>query len=121
MLSHDDLARSRPVFLEGQGSTMASIAPALLASDPPPSTLAAPLRALWWLKKGNFAVGPEWKTAHELCQQREGDHDHDLVHALAHWIEGDASNSAYWYRRAGETRAASIEEEWQRIAEALSR
>jgi hypothetical protein len=81
-----------------------------------PSGLSPPLQALWWLRKGGFAMGPEWKKAHEICQSREGDHAHDLVHALAHWIEGDASNSAYWYRRTGETRAATIEQEWQRIA-----
>ena len=65
-------------------------------------------------------MGPEWQKAHALCQEKEGDHAYDLVHALAHWIEGDESNSAYWYRRVRETRAVSIEAEWERIAAALS-
>jgi hypothetical protein len=43
------------------------------------------------------------------------------VHALVHWIEGDKSNAAYWYRRVGAERAADIATEWQRIAEELSK
>lgn len=66
-------------------------------------------------------MGPEWRKAHELCQIREGDHAYDLVHALVHWIEGDETNSAYWYRRVSEVRATDIETEWERIAAALSR
>ena len=90
-----------------------------LLSPDLPKGLSVPLQALWWLRKGGFAMGPEWKTAHELCQSNEGDPDHDLVHALAHWIEGDMGNAAYWYRRVGGERAASIEAEWQRIAALL--
>jgi hypothetical protein len=95
--------------------------PELTILDSPilPKGLAVPLQALWWLKKGGLAMGPEWQEAHKLCQSGEGDHAHDLVHALAHWIEGDMANAAYWYRRAGETRAKTIEQEWQRIATEL--
>ena len=89
------------------------------AGDAPPSTLSPPLQALWWLKKGELKMGAEWKKAHDLCQTREGDRAYDLVHALAHWIEGDASNAAYWYRRVGAERAADIKTEWQRIASEL--
>jgi hypothetical protein len=67
----------------------------------PPVGLSAPLRALWWLRKGGFATGPEWEKAHAICQDAEGTPACDRVHALAHWIEGDRSNSDYWYRRAG--------------------
>jgi TPR repeat protein len=91
-----------------------------LASDKAPSGLSPPLQALWWLKKGGLAMGPEWRRAHEICQAREGEHAYDLVHALAHWIEGDASNADYWYRRAGEKRAGDVAAEWTRIAAALS-
>jgi hypothetical protein len=94
-----------------------------LAKPRPSEDLPVPLQALWWLKKGGLALGPEWTKAHELCQQREGDRAHDLVHALVHWIEGDAQNSDYWYRRAGEHRAGraeTVEREWTRIAAALS-
>ena len=79
-----------------------------------------PLQALWWLREGKFAVGPEWRKAHEICQSNEGDHAHDLVHALAHWIEGDKANANYWYARVKVTRAATIEAEWQRIASELA-
>jgi hypothetical protein len=52
----------------------------------PPSGLTVPQQALWWLKKGGLAMGPEWEKAHALCQQAEGTREYDLVHALAHWI-----------------------------------
>ena len=89
-------------------------------SDAPPPGLTRPLEALWWLKKGGLVMGPEWRRAHEFCQAGEGDRAHDLVHALAHWIEGDETNAAYWYRRAGSKRAANIAAEWQRIATEFS-
>lgn len=80
-----------------------------------PNGLPVPLQALWWLKKGGLSMGPEWHEAHKLCQTKEGDHDFDLVHALAHWIEGDMDNATYWYRRVGGERAKTIEQEWQRV------
>ena len=92
----------------------------LLTSDVPSISLTPPLQALWWLKKGGLATGREWQKAHELCQIKEGDRAYDVVHALVHWIEGDEANSAFWYRRVGERRAATINAEWERIAEELS-
>lgn len=88
------------------------------ASAPSPE-MSRPQAALWWLRKGGFVMGPEWEKAHQLCQAQEGDRSHDLVHALAHWIEGDEANAAYWYRRVGGERAPSITDEWQRIAKIL--
>lgn len=85
----------------------------------PPAELTPPQQALWWLKTGGFKLGPEWDKAHTICQTREGDRAYDLVHALAHWIEGDEGNAAYWYRRVGGGRAADIPSEWQRIAAVL--
>ncbi len=70
--------------------------------EEPDASLSVPLQALWWLKQGSFKMGPEWEKAHNLCQQDEGNPAHDLVHALAHWIEGDSANAAYWYARVGE-------------------
>ena len=67
----------------------------------PPADMAPALQALWWLRKGGFATGPAWERAHEICQASEGVKEFDWIHALAHWIEGDTSNAAYWYRRAG--------------------
>ena len=79
----------------------------------PPSTLSPPAQGLWWLKKGNFKLGPEWEKAHAICQTAEGTRSYDLVHALAHWIEGDSPNRDYWYRRiSGWKRAETMELEW---------
>lgn len=64
-------------------------------------------------------MGPEWEAAHALSQRHEGDRAHDLVHALAHWIEGDMSNADYWYRRVKRSRAATVEAEWRAIADLL--
>jgi hypothetical protein len=91
-----------------------------LAARDDPAGLSIPLQALWWLKKGGLAIGPEWRRAHDLCQQNEGDYAHDLVHALTHWIEDDMSNASYWYRRVGDARAPTIAQEWDRIAAKLS-
>jgi hypothetical protein len=88
----------------------------------PPSALTAPQKALWWLKQGHFTLGAEWEKAHAICQTAEGTYDYDLVHALAHWIEGDEGNRDYWYARvAPSVRAETIEAEWQRIADALAK
>lgn len=85
----------------------------------PPQGLAPPLQALWWLKKGDLKPGPAWERAHAICQEREGDRAHDLVHALAHWVEGDVGNAEYWYRRAGFRRGRDLAAEWERILEEL--
>lgn len=78
-----------------------------------PSHLSVPQQALWWLERGQLKMGEDWQRAHMLCQQDEGDPDHDLVHALCHWIEGDIGNRDYWYRRIkGWNRAATISAEF---------
>ncbi len=83
----------------------------------PPQDLSPPQQALWWLKQGGFKPGPEWDAAHAICQSAEGTFDHDLVHALAHWIEGDTVNRDYWYARVGKAgRADSIAAEYERIS-----
>lgn len=88
--------------------------------DAPEAALAPPLQALWWLWKGGMKPGPEWDEAHAICQSDEGAYAYDLVHALAHWIEGDEANAAYWYMRVGRaTRASGIAAEWERIARLL--
>jgi len=87
----------------------------------PPADMAPALQALWWLRKGGFANGPAWERAHEICQASEGVKEFDWIHALAHWIEGDTSNAAYWYRRAGEAQVgADPAAEWDHIAARLS-
>lgn len=86
----------------------------------PSTDLSPPLRALWWLKKGGLVMGAEWVKAHAICQQDEGNPSYDVVHALAHWIEGDEANAGYWYRRVGAKRAATIAAEWERVAGELA-
>jgi hypothetical protein len=87
----------------------------------PPKDMTKPLQALWWIKKGQLRVGPEWDQAHAIVQSMEGVTEFDWVHALLHWIEADMGNADYWYRRAGKKRAtASVSAEWQHIAATLS-
>ncbi|MCB1371496.1 MAG: hypothetical protein H6896_04100 [Rhodovulum sp.] len=83
----------------------------------PPEDLTSAAQALWWLAKGGLRTGPAWSRAHAICQEGEGRRDHDRVHGLAHWIEGDLGNSDYWYRRAGDRRqGADPGAEWSRLA-----
>jgi hypothetical protein len=42
-----------------------------------------------------------WDAAHEIAQSREGDPDHDLLHAMLHRREGDFANAGYWFGMAG--------------------
>jgi hypothetical protein len=87
----------------------------------PPKDMSKPLQALWWIKKGELKVGPEWEEAHVIVQAMEGTFEFDWVHALLHWIEADMGNADYWYRRAGRKRAtASVSAEWEHIARELS-
>ena len=90
-----------------------------IESAAPPPDLSPPLQALWWLKKGGLKTGPAWAMAHDICQSREGDRAHDLVHALVHWIEGDMANASYWYRRVGAQKSPTLAEEWDRVTAEL--
>jgi hypothetical protein len=102
-----------------QGANMAKFDSDSFKSSAPDANLAPPLQALWWLRKGGLLMGPEWQKAHTICQQDEGNPSYDIVHALAHWIEGDEANAAYWYRRAGGQKAETIEAEWERVLKVL--
>ena len=84
-----------------------------LAQDSAPTGLGAGLRALWHLGR------KEWDTAHALVQD-ENDPASAWVHAHVHRIEGDLSNAAYWYRRAGRPRSEKgLEEEWEEMVSTL--
>ncbi len=86
-----------------------------------PRDMSKPLQALWWIRKGEFRVGPEWEEAHVIVQAMEGVTEFDWVHALLHWIEADMGNADYWYKRSGKKRAtASVKAEWEYMAAALS-
>lgn len=79
--------------------------------DPPP--VSAPLSALWYDAKG------DWARAHAITQDVE-DAAGAWVHAYLHRKEGDLSNAAYWYRRAQQPVATdSLEQEWTRLVAAL--
>ena len=83
-------------------------------SEPrPPKAIRPPLLALWHDAHG------DWNRAHEVAQDIP-DPDGAWVHAYLHRKEGDASNAAYWYRRAGKPVATgSLEEEWRQIVSAF--
>ena len=84
-----------------------------VANDQPPENLNFALIGLWWDAKG------DWTRAHDSAQQDEGPAG-AWVHAYLHRKEGDSSNAAYWYQRAGKPpQHGSLQEEWLSIAEAL--
>jgi len=48
-----------------------------------------------------LALDRQWDSAHEIVQKYEDDATASRIHAVLHKMEGDLSNSRYWYRRAG--------------------
>ncbi len=79
----------------------------------PPAGLTPAVQALWYDARG------DWPAAHD-CLQSDDTRSGAWVHAYLHRKEGDASNAAYWYRRAAQPVAAgSLETEWDVIAGAL--
>lgn len=50
----------------------------------------------------DLALAGDWHGAHEIVQQDEADALGCWIHAVLHKIEGDAANSRYWYRAAGQ-------------------
>ena len=84
-----------------------------LEREEPPKDLSVALAGLWWDAKG------DWTKAHESAQQDQGPSG-AWVHAYLHRKEGDSSNAAYWYGRAGKSLATnSLEDEWLEITESL--
>lgn len=57
----------------------------------------------------DLALAGQWDAAHEIVQQYDDDTTASWIHAVLHKIEGDLSNSRYWYRRAGRTENLSEE------------
>jgi hypothetical protein len=86
-----------------------------LLHDDPPKELNLGITALWWDAKG------DWTKAHESAQQDDGPAS-AWVHAYLHRKEGNTSNAAYWYQRAGKSASRkSLSEELSEIARALLR
>ena len=84
-----------------------------LLSKDPPAQLGSALAGLWWDARG------DWTKAHESAQRDEGAAG-EWVHAYLHRKEGDSTNAAYWYKRAGKPVAqGSFESEWNEITAAL--
>ncbi len=50
-------------------------------------------------KAVDLALKDEWAAAHEIVQDLS-DPTACWIHAVLHKIEGDASNSRYWYARS---------------------
>jgi hypothetical protein len=86
---------------------------ASLALAEPPQELPAPLVALWWDAKG------DWARAHGTVDDLETG-EGMAVHAYLHRKEGAASNADYWYSRAGRKfRRPSLEAEWEALVTSL--
>jgi hypothetical protein len=78
----------------------------------PPVGLSKLAKTLWLARAG------QWDAAHDLCQNLPGTAG-SWIHAYLHREEGDDSNAAYWYSRAGKRMppsSLSIAEEWTQIA-----
>jgi hypothetical protein len=86
---------------------------ASLADVAPHAGLPAPLAALWWDAKG------DWARAHGLVDELETV-DGMAVHAYLHRKEGSAANAEYWYQRAGRNfQRPTLDAEWTALIEAL--
>jgi hypothetical protein len=96
------------------GATLTPAAFKRTLSHPvPPKALDAPLRALWWVKKG------DWDKAHRIVMD-EHSRDAAWVHAHLHRVEGDEGNAGYWYRQAKRRPASgAFEAEWDAIVAAM--
>ncbi len=78
-----------------------------------PPALSPALVALWHDGRG------DWDAAHRTAQDVE-DAAGAWVHAYLHRKEGDTTNAAYWYRRAGKPVArAPLAVEWEAIVSRL--
>ena len=86
---------------------------ATLGQDGPPQGLTDEVRAMWLSSRKG------WEAGHVIVQEIESPQA-AWVHAHLHRIEGDLSNAAYWYQRAGRpTCETSLEAEWDDIAGSL--
>lgn len=88
---------------------------ASLSLAEPPQEFTAPLVALWWDAKG------DWALAHGMVDDLET-RDGMAVHAYLHRKEGATSNADYWYSKAGrDFRRPTLEAEWEALVKRLVR
>lgn len=86
---------------------------ASVAAEAPPGSLSAPLAALWWDAKG------DWARAHALVDELETI-EGMAVHAYLHRKEGSASNADYWYQHAGRRfHRPTLDAEWAALVDGL--
>ena len=86
---------------------------ATLTDPTPPAHLPAPLAALWWDAKG------DWAQAHSLVDSLDTPQGM-AVHAYLHRKEGAEWNANYWYTRAGRTfHRPTLEAEWEVLVSGL--
>lgn len=86
---------------------------AALSLAAPPDEMSAPLAALWWDARG------DWARAHSLVDELESA-DGMAVHAYLHRKEGEEWNANYWYARAGSKfRRPALDAEWKALVEGL--
>jgi hypothetical protein len=84
-----------------------------LSQAEPPRELPAPLAALWWDAKG------DWARAHGLVDDLDTP-EAMAVHAYLHRKEGVEWNADYWYSRAGRNfRRPTLEAEWEALVKGL--
>ena len=69
-----------------------------------------PLRARL-LQAVDHALSGDWQAAHLIAQDHEGERFADWIHAVAHRMEGDLANAAYWYARCGRERSEELSTE----------
>src|ERR1700723_1093275 len=87
---------------------------AKLSLEEPPEGFTAPLAALWWDAKG------DWAQAHGLVDELETP-DGMAVHAYLHRKEGEEWNADYWYERAGRRfHREKLEDEWAALVDGLA-
>ena len=86
---------------------------ASIAAQAPRADLPAPLAALWWDAKG------DWAQAHAQVDELETV-DGMAVHAYLHRKEGSAANADYWYQRAGRNfQRPTLDAEWAALVAVL--
>lgn len=67
------------------------------------------------------ALVGNWQGAHEIVQRYEDNPLACWIHALLHKIEGDASNSRYWYSQTTHAYGdfSNVAQEWAAIKREL--